>query len=398
MLTILNYNESKVNEGVARCIDENGFGCPPEHLPFKQKLYGFENYSQHNRRASATAVHISLNFHPDERLSEPTLKAIALEYMEQIGFASQPYLVYQHFDAGHPHLHIVSTNIQKDGSRIELFRIGKFESEKARKAIEEKFGLVKASGRKESQKDLPEAVRVVYGKSETKRSVSNIVRLVSRSYRFTSLPEFNAALSQFNVVAHQGSERSRMYSKGGLHYRVLNDKGDKVGVPIKASTISGKPTLENLKKQFKLNEVLRRPHKERLVQLIESAFGDRKETTKTSFVKKLNQEGVIVLFRQNDEGRIYGITFVDNNAKVVFNGSDLGKTYSANAITERLSGLTRPEARASEQFKEEAPQTQITSEFGKLLTDLTTAKPHDFSSPESALKMRRKKKRRGRSI
>lgn len=87
------------------------------------------------------AVHISLNFHPGEKLTEETLKEIAHEYMERMGFGAQPYLVYQHFDAGHPHLHIVTTNIRRDGSRITLYRIGKYESESARQAIENKDGL-----------------------------------------------------------------------------------------------------------------------------------------------------------------------------------------------------------------------------------------------------------------
>ncbi|MGI8583448.1 MAG: relaxase/mobilization nuclease domain-containing protein [Chitinophagaceae bacterium] len=38
--------------------------------------------------------------------------------MDKIGFAEQPYLVYQHLDAGHPHIHIVTTNIQQSGKRI----------------------------------------------------------------------------------------------------------------------------------------------------------------------------------------------------------------------------------------------------------------------------------------
>jgi len=42
-------------------------------------------------------------------------------------------------------MHIVSSNIQKDGSRISLHNLGRNQSEKARKEIEIEFGLVKAS-------------------------------------------------------------------------------------------------------------------------------------------------------------------------------------------------------------------------------------------------------------
>jgi len=47
--------------------------------------------------------------------------------------------------------------------------------------------------------------------------------------------------------------------------------------------------------------------------------------------------GIDVVFRQNGQRLIFGITFIDHQNKVVFNGSDLGKVYSAKAITERFA-------------------------------------------------------------
>src|SRR5690606_1482430 len=100
MLTVLNYNENKVKEGVAKRLDQNSFGRQVNQLTFNEKVKGFEAFMDQNRRATTKAVHISLNFHPDEKLTEGTLKEIAHEYMERMGFGAQPCLVYQHFDAG----------------------------------------------------------------------------------------------------------------------------------------------------------------------------------------------------------------------------------------------------------------------------------------------------------
>ena len=49
--------------------------------------------------------------------------------------------------------------------------------------------------------------KVIYGKHETKRSISNVVGAVFSQYKFSSLPEFNAALKQFNVVADRGKKK-----------------------------------------------------------------------------------------------------------------------------------------------------------------------------------------------
>ena len=74
-----------------------------------------------------------MNFPPAEKLEQNKHQEIAAVYMVKIGFKEQPYLVYEHLDAGHPHIHIVSTNIQQDVKRISLHNLGKIQSENARK-------------------------------------------------------------------------------------------------------------------------------------------------------------------------------------------------------------------------------------------------------------------------
>jgi hypothetical protein len=401
ILGLLNYNENKVKEGVATCIHENLFNCNVDRLSFYDKLKTFQGFITRNHRATTKAVHISLNFDPSEKLNKDTLRAIATQYMDKIGFGRQPYLVYQHFDAAHPHIHIVTTNIQQDGKRIILYNIGRNQSEKARKEIERDFGLVKASGRKRNEAEVINAIDVkqaVYGKLETKRTISNTVRFVTRSYKFTSIPELNAVLRQYNVMADLGKEGSQMNLKRGLLYRLIDEKGSKVGMAIKASTIYGKPTLANLEKQFKVNEVLRRPHRQRLIQCVDNSFRGKESVTKSAFVQALAKDGIFVLFRQNEEGRIYGLTFVDNKAKVVFNGSDLGKAYGAKAITERLTNLNSQTPIQFQPAVSTWPEKSTETGLEGVIKDLTEAKQHDFSSPDSAMKRRKRKKRRGRSI
>ena len=397
MLTILNYNENKVKEGTAKCILENSFGRPVEKMTFNQKLNGFEAFMRMNKRAKVKAVHISINFHPDEKLNEQKLRDIAADYMDKIGFENQPYLVYQHFDAGHPHIHVVTTNIQLDGSRILLYNIGRNQSTKARLELEKKYDLVKAEGRRLEVK--PEDIRKAsYGKTETRRSISNIVGKVVQSYYFTSLPEFNAVLRQFNIVADRGTKESRVFKHRGLQYRILDKDGNNIGVPIKASLIPNKPTIARLEKLYAGNEKLRLPHKARVTACIDSAFGRSRTLTKTAFIDILKKEGIYALFRENETGRIYGITFVDNQTKAVFNGSDLGKPYAAKALTERLTGLDTGGARRVDVVNtivtDSNEQQGMSVDAAHLVKDLMEAKAFDFQSPDAATRRKRKKRRR----
>src|ERR1035438_4637320 len=250
---VLHYNENKLKQNNAELIHSMNYGKDTEKLGFTDKIKTLEKLTSLNDRTKLNGVHITLNFDPSEKLSKETLRKIADDYMQKIGFGNQPYLVYQHNDSGHPHIHIVTTNIEHDGKRIKMQNIGRNQSEKARKEIEKDFKLVRAQ--REQLKQAYElkpvkAQKVWYGRSETKRAITNVLDVVLPNYKYASLPELNAVLKQYNIMADQGSENSRTYKNGGLVYRVLDEKGQKIGAPIKASDIYNKPTLRTLKERF----------------------------------------------------------------------------------------------------------------------------------------------------
>ena len=330
----LNYNEQKMKEGVAECIYAHNFLKDAEQLNFYEKLNRFEGLISLNKRASTNTVHISLNFGLNENIEREKLAEIASVYMAKIGFAEQPYLVYQHLDAGHPHIHIVTTNIQNDGKRISLHNLGRNESTKARKEIEIAYKLVKAEEQRKQQSSEIKPVnaqRVNYGKSPTKRGIVNVLDAVLPKYKYASLAELNAVLKLYNLVADRGKEEGIIFRKGGLVYRVLDDGGNKIGVPIKASSIYNKPTLTFLETKFKENELLKQENKKSLKTSIDWIMVKPPKSLQ-AFKTALEKEKINLVIRQNDNGIIYGLTYIDQNTKCVFNGSDIGKEYSAKAI------------------------------------------------------------------
>ncbi|GAA4429779.1 conjugal transfer protein MobB [Pontibacter saemangeumensis] len=335
---ILNYNEQKVKTGAAECIMAANYPKDVEDLTLLNKLNRLLHQVALNENVTRNSVHISLNFDPSENHSHERLREIAATYMQRIGFGDQPYLVYQHHDAGHPHIHIITIKVRADGSRIDTQNIGRNQSERARKEIELTYGLVKAEDSKQRQTyELKpvNAQKVQYGRSETKRAVANVLDTVLTNYKYTSLPELNAVLQQYNVSADRGSENSRIYLHNGLTYRILDESGNKIGTPIKASDFYSKPTLKYLKAKFRQNEAARQPHKARMKNAIDLSFLKQPNYSLMSFIKALEKDGISTVLRQNAEGLVYGITYVDHRTKSVFNGSALGKRYSAKAIQER---------------------------------------------------------------
>src|ERR1700743_86639 len=148
----LSYNEQKVKTGRARILEAGNYPMDAADMSFYQKLARLEKLTELNQRTKVNSVHISLNFGPSAQLADNLLKELTEVYWEKIGFGGQPYLLYRHLDAGHPHIHLLTTNIKPDGKAINLHNLGKNQSEKARKEIEISYGLVKAED--SSQREL----------------------------------------------------------------------------------------------------------------------------------------------------------------------------------------------------------------------------------------------------
>lgn len=87
-------------------------------------MRSFEPYLVANRRTEKPVIHISLNPHPDDVLTDEQLAAIGQEYMEKMGYGNQPSIIYRHEDIGRPHIHIVSLRIDEQGKKINDIRSG----------------------------------------------------------------------------------------------------------------------------------------------------------------------------------------------------------------------------------------------------------------------------------
>ncbi len=400
----LNYNEQKMKEGKAECIYAHYFLKEADQLNFYEKLHRFEKLIALNKRATTNTVHISLNFASNEKLAKEKLIEIASVYMHKIGFSEQPYLVYQHLDSGHPHVHIVTTNIQKDGKRISIHNMGRNESAKARREIEMAFGLVRAEDQKKQSDDIKpvNVQRVLYGKSLTKRAITNVLDAILPHYKYASLAELNAVLKLYNITADRGKENGIIFRKNGLVYRVLNEKGNKIGVPIKASSIYNKPTLAYLEKRFSENEVLKQEYKKSLKTSIDWILLKPPKSLQ-AFTEALRKEKINVVTRQNDQGFIYGLTYIDLNTKSVFNGSQIGKEYSAKAILEKCGEAQAVTMKQKDQKKQVASK-KITlvdhrkteeqkHDLSNLLSEvITPIEPYNYL-PYNLRKQKRKKKK-----
>ena len=76
--------------------------------------------------------------------------------------------------------------------------------------------------------------------------------------------------------------------------------------------------------------------------------------------QELKKKSIDVLFRQNDTGRIYGVTFIDHENRTVLNGSRLGKDFSANVFNDLFSGSRTLTGNNKQEMQEHTGYTPTT--------------------------------------
>lgn len=329
----LAYNGEKVNEGVGKLllsnkIFDNGTG----EVDISRAMGDFERYLPTHMRTEKPVIHISLNPHANDKLSDTELTDMAKEYMEKIGYGQQPYVVFKHEDIDRHHLHIVSIRVGLDGKRLNNDYIHR-RSKRATNALESKYGLHQSGNIR--QRNKPGELRKVdVSQGNIKSQIRNVLKAISGNYRFQSLGEYRALLSLYNITVEEtrGEEQGREYR--GFVYSATDDKSNKVATPLKASRFGKYAGCDFFDKwcmtskgEIQKKELAKRTKAVILATMIDSSG-------RSGLIDNLKAKGIDTILRETDTGRIYGATFIDHNNGCVLNGSRMGKELSANALQE----------------------------------------------------------------
>lgn len=398
----LAYNGMKVNEGEGKLLAVNKvFDDGSGRVDIARAEQDFKRYMPENVRTRNKVIHISLNPHPDDRLTDMEMEQLAREYLEKLGYSDQPYLIFKHEDINRHHLHIVSVNVDEHGRRLNKDFIHR-RSKRITTELEKKYGLHPAD-RRQHRHDNP-LRKVDASQGDVKRQVTNTVKAVMAAYKFRTMGEYRALLSLYNVTVEEtrGMAGGREYH--GLVYSATDDAGNKVGNPFKASRIGKSVGYEAVRRRFEYSKTHIRDKRPADMTRKTVAAALARTYRKETFIALLKAKGVDVVFRHTDEGRIYGATFIDHRTGCVLNGSHLGKEFSANALQEHFTLPYAGTPPMSFTVTEDTPQpdTFVQSEhdegystgLGLLGGDASGAQAQEAAF-ERELKRKRKKRRKG---
>ena len=326
----LSYNRNKVEEGEAKVISSNKMPESEDGMFNIQTCMKFFNYHLlQDIKTEKPVIHISLNPHPDDVLTDEQMKDIAQIYMEKMGYGSQPYIVFKHEDIERHHIHIVSLRVDESGKKLDDSN-NFYKSKEITRELEKKYNL--HSAEKKKRTETSDLQKVCVSKGNLKIQIGNVIKPLISKYHFQSLNEYRSLLSLYNVHVEEvkGEVKGRKYN--GLVYSALDNRGNKTGNPFKSSLYGKSVGYDALYSKFNItkDEIKKKNLKvstrEKVLNALKMASG------KSDFENILSQNNINVLFRENESGRIYGTTFIDHENKCVFNGSRLGKDLSANAL------------------------------------------------------------------
>jgi hypothetical protein len=397
---VLRYNQRKVEEKTAELLDTNAIKLD-ENKDFQEQIYDVfrKRYEKiHRKDFKKTIVHISLNPHPDDKLNDEQLKQIAFEYMSKMGYEDQPYLVFKHNDIDREHIHIVSTKIDQFGKKIKDSN-ERLKSQSITRELEQKYNLIPAvSSKKQKQTSDLQVANKQAGNTSTQ--IKEIIDNINQNYNYTSIGEFTAILSLYNIECKLSSQQDQNGKLlRGLTYAVM---GKPSSTPIYSSKLGKQYSHKWIIKRMQINNQLlpQKLQSHKTKNTILQCLKDSKNK-QNKFINELKKNGIDVVFRTTAQGRIYGVTFIDHNEKIVVNGSKLDKLLSANNLNAEFGAVKQPQTQQRNDFGSEVANfienafdnnildTQLLNE-----TAMMGTRANEVHRPDDDEKKKRKKRKK----
>jgi len=265
------YNENKMLASEL-LVAENFDGLLSERASKEEYKEYLMLYAKTNDRVKKPQLHATISTKGKEHSFEE-LTAVAQEWLKQMGYGKQPYLIYAHKDTNNNHVHIVSVRVNENGKKIN----DSFEKIRSNKIINEIMGI-----------------------NQSEKAEQAFQRAVA--YNFSSV-------QQFKLLCEQAGWK-------------VSEKEDGVNL-IKGGKIQKVVPKEALNEIIKNNALHNDEARTKQVKALLHKY--KKGLTHTQLQGLMKEKFGIHLEFHTGKGHTtpYGYTVIDNPGKRVYKGSDL---------------------------------------------------------------------------
>jgi hypothetical protein len=246
--------------------------------------------------------HTSINFPPGENMSNEAMKQIGLDYLAANGFNQHQYIMFRHYDADHPHLHILVNRIGYDGLVVSDSN-DYARSERVLRELEKKYNLTQVISSHQAKeraitKNELEMMKRTNTPSE-KMAMQTILKGVLESKSKLTTNEFISKLRAKGVDVLFNQASTGFVSGISYGYKGVIVKGGKLGNDFKWSAIKNKIDYEQERDRTTIYEANVRS-KSTLDKLRAGNEHDQGNTANT-------QGGVVKYGQLPDSGKSHGL-------------------------------------------------------------------------------------------
>ncbi len=367
------------------------------------KFFGSVLHFQGQRNATKNRyAHISLNLPHGEHLDNNMFLEISKEYMDNMGYGEQPYVVVRHNDTKHEHVHIVTTNVKEDGKVLGIFNSYR-RNIATHQYLERKYGLSPSPSTKQERQlpiyRLPELQFGLDAEKGTKYYLQDVLNGINQKYKVRSFDELAKLVKPYHIEVKQTKSES---GRIGVAYGLNNQKGYRTRF-INGSTVHRGLSGPKLQKVFDAHSKskLLPMHRKRLLKQMETTYDLFRTIHPHDLQDVVKEYQDLDIKLDKKEEVIEGFTIYDKSM-YVFRARELGKNIRMQNRTDIFGNGNEPTTidTESKQFKLEIQKTIkealttsylksprpngllsehiMTMKFGDVVPTLMASKEHNF--------------------
>ncbi|MFL9835801.1 relaxase/mobilization nuclease domain-containing protein [Chryseobacterium terrae] len=302
----VNYNDKKINEGKGELMKMKNFPSFINEDSSKQQVRDYlKAISNVNKKVLKPQFHAMISTKFQEHSKEELTK-IAEDFMDEMGYGKQPFIVVHHDDTENSHVHIVTNRVDKQTG----------------KKINDSYEKLKA------QKAISNTLEKLYGiKSE-----EELNRLLH--YKISSIHQLETLLDRngYKLGKNTNDENFLTLLKNGVIQQTIHgsqllfdNKNDKNRTKqLRAILWKYKNIYSN--KVFKVEDFRKQEGMLPEEKLKEKHLLVPKIEFESELQQKLRDVfGIDIVFHHKDEYQPFGYTLIDHKTGSVYKGSEIMK-------------------------------------------------------------------------
>ena len=297
------YNDKKVEKGTGELMLMKNFPSFINENSSQEEVKNYLKSISKNEKVKKPQFHavISTKF---QQHSKEELAKVAEDFMQEMGYENQPFIVVFHNDTENNHVHIVSTRVDKSTG----------------KKLNDSYEKLKA------QKSLIEIKERIYGKNN-----EDIINKLL-SYNISSLKQLEILMEKngFKLVNNKNDENALDILKNGVREKTINGNQLNFSNPKNDNRAKQIKAILNKYKEVYSNKVFKVEDRRYLEKMLPEEKQKENWKPKIEFESELQKKlrdvfGIDVIFHHKDELHPFGYTLIDHKTETIYKGSDILK-------------------------------------------------------------------------